>query len=319
MFFRQRYREEHLSGLAANSLKGWNVAAGKFEEIIRPYLLSDVTVSKLSVFVRTIRREGLAEASIACYLRTLNAGLSWAAEIGLIGEPIKARIPKRAKGRKAAVRGRPITGEEFERILMAIPKIRPHDSERWIHLYQGMWLSGLRLHEALSLTWDWSGNFSVSTSGSYPEFRIFAEGEKGHTDRILPAAPEFGEYLDLHVPEGNRSGLVFPMNLSVSTIQKRIQLIGDRSGVITNHDGRTVRAHDLRRSFGTRWASRITPAELRELMRHKSIETTMSYYVRLHADELAQKLRASVPGDILGDTIEKPTETQVVKELPKPL
>jgi integrase len=38
-------------------------------------------------------------------------------------------------------------------------------------------------------------------------------------------------------------------------------------------------AHDLRRSFGDRWAARIMPQMLMELMRHESIEVTLRYYV----------------------------------------
>jgi len=34
-------------------------------------------------------------------------------------------------------------------------------------------------------------------------------------------------------------------------------------------------AHDLRRAFGERWAARIMPAQLKDLMRHESIETTL--------------------------------------------
>ncbi len=37
--------------------------------------------------------------------------------------------------------------------------------------------------------------------------------------------------------------------------------------------------HDLRRSFGERWATRVMPQVLMELMRHESIEATMNYYV----------------------------------------
>ena len=49
-------------------------------------------------------------------------------------------------------------------------------------------------------------------------------------------------------------------------------------------------AHDLRRSFGNRWAKRVMPAVLQQLMRHESIDTTMGYYVDLDADELAEDL-----------------------------
>jgi integrase len=55
---------------------------------------------------------------------------------------------------------------------------------------------------------------------------------------------------------------------------------------------RHLDAHDLRRRFGTRWARRVMPATLQLMMRHKSIETTMKYYVGQDADDVADELWA---------------------------
>lgn len=49
-------------------------------------------------------------------------------------------------------------------------------------------------------------------------------------------------------------------------------------------------AHDLRRSFGFRWSRRVMPAVLKELMRHASIETTMTFYVGQNAEATADEL-----------------------------
>ena len=53
-------------------------------------------------------------------------------------------------------------------------------------------------------------------------------------------------------------------------------------------------AHDLRRSFGERWSIRVMPKVLKELMRHRSIETTMRYYVGKNAEQTADVLWAAV-------------------------
>ncbi len=50
---------------------------------------------------------------------------------------------------------------------------------------------------------------------------------------------------------------------------------------------KTASAHDMRRAFGERWASRLMPAQLMELMRHESIDTTLSYYVGRNAERTA--------------------------------
>ena len=47
-------------------------------------------------------------------------------------------------------------------------------------------------------------------------------------------------------------------------------------------------AHDLRRSFGERWAAKLMPVQLKELMRHESIETTLRFYVGRNAEAAAK-------------------------------
>ena len=70
-----------------------------------------------------------------------------------------------------------------------------------------------------------------------------------------------------------------------------VSAIGRKAGIIVNKGaGKYASAHDLRRCFGTRWANRVKPATLQLLMRHKSIETTLKYYVAQDADEIADQL-----------------------------
>ena len=66
------------------------------------------------------------------------------------------------------------------------------------------------------------------------------------------------------------------------------------AGVIVNAGSRkTASAHDLRRTFATRWARKVAPAILQKLMRHANIQTTMGYYVDLDVDEMAEELWAN--------------------------
>ncbi len=59
---------------------------------------------------------------------------------------------------------------------------------------------------------------------------------------------------------------------------------------MANATNKFASAHDLRRSFGTRWAKRVMPAVLQKLMRHSAIETTLRYYADLDVDDLAADL-----------------------------
>jgi integrase len=178
----------------------------------------------------------------------------------------------------------------------------------------------LRLSESLELCWDRRDDkLCVDLSGKRPMLRIPAAIEKGNTDRLLPMAPEFAEFL-LAIPEAERMGYVFnPMaqrthgeRLGAFRVSKVVCAIGKRAGVkVTSKqkgDKEIVKyasAHDLRRSFGERWSSRVMPQVLMELMRHESIETTLRYYVGRNAQSTADVLweaHAKAQGNTLGNT-----------------
>ena len=59
-----------------------------------------------------------------------------------------------------------------------------------------------------------------------------------------------------------------------------------RSGVKVKY----ASAHDFRRAFGSRWANRVMPVILQQLMRHASISTTMEFYVGRNAEAAAEVL-----------------------------
>ena len=69
--------------------------------------------------------------------------------------------------------------------------------------------------------------------------------------------------------------------------------IGQKAGIRVYVDPRNpekvkyASAHDLRRAFGERWAAWLMPAQLMELMRHESIETTLRFYVGTDAQRTA--------------------------------
>jgi integrase len=147
----------------------------------------------------------------------------------------------------------------------------------------------------LELYWDRDDKLCVDLSGRRPMLRIPAALEKGNKDRLLPMAPDFAELL-LSVPESERTGPVFAPGtrrhsdrLSDVTVGRTVSEIGKAAGVKVN-TAKFASAHDLRRSFGERWASRVMPQVLMELMRHESIDTTMKFYVGRNAYKTADAL-----------------------------
>ena len=116
---------------------------------------------------------------------------------------------------------------------------------------------------------------------------------------MLPMTPDFAEFL-LKAPRNQRTGFVFNLKgirtgqqMTSARAGRVISDVGELTEVMVNKaEGKFATAHDLHRSFGTRWASRVKPATLQLLMRHRSIETTMKYYVCQNSDEVADELWA---------------------------
>jgi len=252
--------------------------------------------------------------------------------------------PVRAKNQKM-MKGRPITGEEFDKMIAAVPKVVaqkiPKENtdqinrvvESWQHYLKGLWWSGLRLTESLELYWDRDQKLKPIMAGKKSLIIIPGNLEKGNESRACPMAPEFFEFLD-ETPEVERRGPVFrPLGDEGGRVGTYfaghvISDIGKVAGVIVDHypDNKPKKyasAHDLRRSFGERWARHLMPAKLRELMRHTSIDTTMRYYVGHNAEDTACVLWAvkdrtdqSNPQNHLHDT-KNPTPTDRRNPLPR--
>ena len=294
--FRERYETENLASLAPRTREAAATAMNHLERIVAPKRLASVNSDTVSRFQSELRAGGMIDTTIAGYLRHLRAALSWAVKMKMRSDVPEMHKPKRARG-KSLMRGRPITAEEFDRMIEAVPKLRPKDVDAWRYYLGGLWLSGLRLEESTVLSWDPDAAFIVDLAGRHPRFRIYAEAEKGHQDRLLPITPDFVELL-FQTPEAQREGPVFKLlgvdshkPIGFRRVGRIVSAIGRQANVVVNKAaGKFASAHDLRRAFGTRWAKRVRPAILQRLMRHASINTTMDYYVALDTDDLAGEL-----------------------------
>jgi len=179
--------------------------------------------------------------------------------------------------------------------------------ESWNRFLRGLWLSGLRLGESLRLWWDQPHGdpeaIVARLDGRYPMFWIPAAGQKSGKEQLLPMAPEFAAFLE-ETPVEHRRGRVFrilglrkrkdgqPSEIrGLVEISRRISDIGEAAHVVVDFaSGKFASAHDLRRSFGHRWATRVLPQILQQMMRHKHIETTLTYYVGNLANETAEQI-----------------------------
>jgi integrase len=196
------------------------------------------------------------------------------------------------------MKGRPLSTAEIDRMMNAACVVRPDDGQVWARLVKGLWLSGLRIGEAMALSWDRGSAIWIDLHGGrHPHMVIHAEAEKGGRNRRLPITPEFVEFLRA-TPVDEQRGPAFPINglwtgfpICSRTASRVLSEIGKMAGVVVSErTGKYASAHDLRRSFGTRLAQQVRPATSMQLMRHESIDTTMGYYVDIDADDVGDEL-----------------------------
>lgn len=298
------------------------------EDLMKPDDLRRITPQWITLLQRRLLDAGRSMATVEGHCRHLKAALNWAREQGLIH--MVPKFPRLKQARRVKVmKGRPISKEEFDLMLKAVDEVidipetmnaeskksREEQRESIRFLLRGLWLSGLRLGEALSLTWDqWADGIRVDMSGPYVQLLIPAESEKGGKDRIYPVTPDFADFLRA-IPDSEREGRVFRVKLHrgictrIDTVSRIITAIGTEAEVkVDEKAGKPVfaSAHDLRRAFGARWSRRVSSMILKELMRHESVQTTEKFYVGIQADETAAFLAGLKPlsdgTQLLGDT-----------------
>jgi len=287
------------------------------EKLIHPKRLADVTAGKLERLAEGLREHGRSEHTVKVYLATLHAVMKWAADQD---PPLLAKMPKfpasRVNGKKA-MKGRPVLVGEFTTMLAAVPGVVGEKAApSWKRFLWGLWWSGFRLSEALALSWDARRDrLSVDLSGEHVVVTIPGECQKNGRDQLYAVAPEFGEFLR-ETPPAERHGPVFKLVreteagelvpvTNANSVSRTVCRIGEAAGVVVdervkrNPDGttRTVRkfasAHDLRRSFASRWSRRVMPVVLKALMRHSDIATTLRHYAAQDAEATADAALAA--------------------------
>jgi len=295
--FRQKFERYKYPDLASTSCEQYRVTFDRFEQLINPKYLHSIDSEVLEEFVVKLKdNTRMRPVTIKGRVRHLGAALNWAKRKRYIKHVPDIPVVKKAKG--VTKRGRAINAEEFDRLIAAVPKVVERDPGKWERLLWGLWLSGLRISEALALSWEWSDPFAVDMKGKRPCIFIAAQAQKNREEQRLPLTPDFVAFLE-SVPEQERVGLVFDMRPGCNEqiiprhASKKIATIGKASGILVNPTTRKfVSAHDLRRSFATRWAPKVNLKVLQKLMRHADPMTTQKYYETIECDDIGDLLDA---------------------------
>jgi len=171
--FLDKLQTEVLSGVAGRTSEKICSVLSVMSEFEKPKTLREVNSQYLSRYVGWLRAKPRTESTIQSHLRHIKAVLRWAVANHFI--PTMPAIPAtpRASKRKM-MKGRPLTDAEFASYCKQIPrKVDAGHEANWLYMAKGLWLSGLRLEESMSLSWDQSTGFHVFFSDTgRPQLRI---------------------------------------------------------------------------------------------------------------------------------------------------
>ena len=255
--FRELYQREKLAAARPNTRKKAGSVFDRFEELAHPRTLGAVQERMLSQYATTLREKGQKAATIQGYLAYLRAALRWAADQKLIPQAPKVKMPRLPK--KVVIRK--ITAEEFERLYAATP------DPLWAAFVATAWYTGMRRCEMLDLAWSADdGKPWIDFTGN--RVRIPAAYNKSDADQWIPLHPQLAELLK---PLVKPRGRIFPLSTSPMEVSRKFSKLARKAGL-------KISLHDMRRSFGSRYAAVVPAPVLQRLMRHADIKTTLTYY-----------------------------------------
>lgn len=313
--FREHYRKLHLDGLRDGSAVDAESRLDLAEQILHPKTLGEFAtpfaLQKLQAELlsgsRSRRKKPRSPHTVRGYMNSVLAALNWAYTQQWLTEA--PRVHKLKVSKLKAMKGRPITAEEFETLLQTVPKVVGElAAASWIFVMRGLWESALRLEEIMHVSWDAPRTIRpVWREGKLPVLEIPATMQKNDTEESIPLLPGFNGLLQ-SVPLDQRTGWIFNPSQpelkgggrritsrpQAEWVGKVISRIGKASGIVVEQeDERTgrpkkfVTAHDLRRSCGERLREAgVPPLVICRVMRHSSWDTTRRHYA---------------PGDIQSD------------------
>ena len=284
-----RFADEYMPRLKPNSQITMRSTLRAFGSFVQPEAnVASINGGTISSWTAKLRKDGLRETTIARHLRTLKVVFNWAVSIELIARRPAITMPANV-GKKRFLKGRALSEADFEVLCQTADRLNP----TFTPLLWLLWLSGLRISEAWRLSFDSPPN-QVDLANR--RFVFHAIGQKSGHDETIPLLPELAEFL---ASLGRETGpVVSPMvngrPASLDSVKRQISAIGEAAGLMVNSDtGKHVTAHDLRRSFGTRWALRVHPLVLKKLMRHETLDTTLRFYVDLDDSQINQAIAES--------------------------
>lgn len=256
--FTERYTTERLSSLSRGASSRVRGVFNAIDTLIGVDRLVELDTAQVSRFQRLLRDEQkLSEASIKSSLAHLKAALNWAKQVGLLDEVPRIEMPN-VDSSNVRTKCRHMTRAEFDQLVAMLPSVLGNDAAdavlgNWQQFLESLWDTGLRLGEALDLSWDEPGRVQIDLSGEYPMYRSPSGGS-------LSPVPYDVACVLLKVHKTDRHGPVFKLTrrggchrIGLLAASKIISQCGKAAGIVVRESPlKYASAEDIRATYELR-------------------------------------------------------------------
>ncbi len=206
------------------------------------------------------KMEYLSEESINSYKRGIKIFFNYLIDENYYKEKNPIGKLRATRKKKSEI----ISDEELEELL---DFFNGRNKEHY-DLIKLLVLTGFRISEAIALEWE---DIKVD--------HIIVKNKKAKRNDYFPLTDEIKDHLSTIEKNGAK---VFRYNKT-----SQVRYINK---LISRETNKKYSFHSFRKKFATEWSRFLMPAELKEVMRHGEIRTTMQYYVGLNIVKIGEKM-----------------------------
>ena len=237
--------------------------------------------SDVAAFIARLEREGKKAWTIRAILKPLKGAFELAVRDGKVASSPVTKLLRHEKPKQDQRKMRCLSGEELSRLLSQTP------APMWKALWAVLAYCGLRISEALSLTWSDVSETSISIRHSKTKAGVRQVPLPTAVRRLLKA---------WKIQQSPGEGLVFPR--SYRAAHEALGRAEDKAGL--EH----YTLHELRHTYASILIARgVDLPTIAEQMGHKSPAITLSTYAHLYDKEEGRKKVLDALDDAMGGAL----------------
>lgn len=321
--FYDDYKSLHLGDLSKSHLDKSNMMERRLVSAakrlgIAELMCSDVCPKLMMKVEAEMLRSDVERSTINSNLGTLWAIVTWGQDRGMVPDfrrPRKRR-GKSAKQQSRRSKGRALTGEEFDRLILAIPKAckTAEDPVGFIAATHAAKFLGMRKSECWLFSWEpmEGTHYPVRLGRSNPAI-VFSSEQKSGEESEVPITPEADAWLRAlprtETPWVCRTKGSKGWHNTPDRLGRVVADAGRLAGIVVkriakkNGEIKTKNAslHDMRRTYAKQMMQFLDVADTTKMTRHADASVLLDFYGDSPTPELFKRVSGGLSGGFSGD------------------